>query len=269
VPVECAGLTESLFESELFGHAKGAFTGATSEKTGLVEAADGGTLFLDEIGEVPLNEQVKLLRLIETRQFRRVGSIEPRSADFRLVCATNRDLDAMVAAGTFRQDLLFRLNVFEIALPPLRERHDDLPILIDSILRRLGRQGDVRFADETIACLGGYPFPGNVRELRNVVERALLMCDGDRVLPSHLPARYCGGNAQAKPAKGLRTLQQVERDYLRQALATFDGDRRGLASALGVSERALYRKLAALKDDEDRSVSPGAPGKRRTAPRSS
>ncbi len=254
VPVECAGLTESLFESELFGHAKGAFTGALNEKTGLVEAADGGTLFLDEIGEIPLNEQVKLLRLLETRQFRRVGSIDARDADFRLVCATNRDLDAMVEAGTFRHDLLFRLNVFEIDLPPLRQRHEDLPILIESMLERLGKSGTKAFAPETMDCLATYPFPGNVRELRNVVERALLMCDGDTVLPDHLPDKYCRQASLAqRDSEDIRTLADVERDYLRRALVHYNGDRRGLAVQLGISERALYRKIAALRTASDAS----------------
>jgi transcriptional regulator with PAS, ATPase and Fis domain len=248
VPVECAGLAESLFESELFGHTKGAFTGASSEKIGLVEAAKGGTLFLDEIGEITMAEQVKLLRLLETRQFRRVGSTDAREADFRLVCATNTDLESMVADGTFREDLYYRINVFEIPLPPLRKRGDDLPLLVEALLKRMNSAK--RVSDEVLVQLGQHPFPGNIRELRNVLERALLMCDGDTILPDHLPARIRPGNtAAAESARfgEIKPLADIEQDYLRHAIATFDGDRKTLAARLGLSERALYRKLAALK----------------------
>jgi len=249
VPVECTGLPRSLFESELFGHVKGAFTGANTEKTGLVEAAAGGTLFLDEIGDIPLSEQVKLLRLLETRQFRRVGSTEPRTTDFRLICATNKDLHAMVEQGSFREDLYYRLNVFEIALPALRERREDLPALIDSLLRRL--HSDLRFSAEALRCLETYPFPGNIRELRNVLERAALMCDGDTILADHLPARFCqpadDGN-EIGDARKIRTIKEVETDHIMQALRLHEGDRRSLAAKLGISERALYRRISELKD---------------------
>jgi two-component system response regulator HydG len=248
VPVECTGLPESLFESELFGHVKGAFTGASSEKLGLVEAAAGGTLFLDEIGDIPLSDQVKLLRLLETRKFRRVGSTEAKTADFRLVCATNKNLAEMVSDGQFREDLYYRLDVFEIVLPPLRERREDLALLVAGMLQNLDSR--LEFSPDAIRCLDAYPFPGNIRELRNIVERAVLMCDGDRILPSHLPERIRGEPAPATTAEDpreIRTLGEVESEYVARALRIHDGDRKSLAAKLGISERALYRKIAELK----------------------
>jgi transcriptional regulator with PAS, ATPase and Fis domain len=256
VPVECTGMPESLFESELFGHVKGAFTGATGDKPGLVEVAARGTLFLDEVGDIPLGEQVKLLRLLETRRFRRVGSTDWREADFRLVCATHRDLAAMVHAGTFREDLYYRLNVFEIELPPLRERREDIVPLVDSMLARLGVDGRVRVGDDAMACLLAYAFPGNVRELRNLVERASLLADDGVIRPEHLPkaVREAAGKDAvpasthaAHPADRLIPLAQLEDDYLRGVVATHTSDRRRLAQALGISERALYRKLVRLR----------------------
>jgi transcriptional regulator with PAS, ATPase and Fis domain len=245
VPVECTGLPDALFESELFGYVKGAFTGASADKPGLVEAADGGTLFLDEIGDIPLSDQVKLLRLLETRQFRRVGSTESRIADFRLICATNRDLAELVKLGEFRQDLYFRLAVFEIDLPSLRERQDDLRILVDSMLQRLG--SSLQVSDDAMDCLGHYPFPGNVRELRNIIERAVIMCDGNTILSNHLPERVRVDSPSGPTEGRIRRLHDVEADYLRFALRQHSGDRRSLARKLGISERALYRKISALK----------------------
>ncbi|MGI9288855.1 MAG: sigma-54 interaction domain-containing protein [Pseudomonadales bacterium] len=261
VPVECSGLPESLFESELFGHMKGAFTGASQEKPGLVEAADGGTLFLDEVGDIPLSGQVKLLRLLETRSFRRVGSTETRTANFRLLCATNKPLDQMVSEGKFREDLYFRLNVFEVLLPTLRERRDDLPLLIDHLLQRLQRDRDVTLSAEALHCLQYYPFPGNVRELRNIIERALLMCDGNTILPEHLPEKCCATSSQhiAGAQDEVQKLDVVERDYLRRALALHKGDRSSLASKLGISERVLYRKIAELKNGEKNSLNSDGP----------
>ncbi|MDX1811389.1 MAG: sigma-54-dependent Fis family transcriptional regulator, partial [Gammaproteobacteria bacterium] len=187
VPVECSGLTESLFESELFGHEKGAFTGAHNRKYGLVEAAKGGTLFLDEIGDVPLTLQVKLLRLLETSTFRRVGSTDPIKADFRLICATHRHLKQMVEDGSFRRDLYYRISVFPIDLPALKERRDDIALLSDSLLKRIAPARDITIDDEAMECLKNYSFPGNVRELRNLLERACLLADGDVIHKIHLP----------------------------------------------------------------------------------
>lgn len=251
VPVECSGLTETLFESELFGHEKGAFTGAVSRKIGLVEAARGGTLFLDEIGDVPLSLQVKLLRLLETGTYRRVGGIEAQKAEFRLVCATHRDLKQMVDEGAFRQDLYYRLNTFPIELPPLSQRLGDLPLLVDAMLHRFAHGRDIRLSREALACLKGYRFPGNIRELRNIIERALLLADGNLILPEHLPAE-CRDSAAAQRVhtpfpEEMVTLEQAEARYLRWAAARFQGEKKLLAEKLGVSERTLYRKLSELE----------------------
>jgi two-component system, NtrC family, response regulator HydG len=249
VPVECAGLTESLFESELFGHEKGAFTGATSQKDGLVEAARGGTLFLDEVGDIPLTMQVKLLRLLETGSFRRVGSTVSRDADFRLVCATHRDLKAQVAAGEFRLDLYFRISVFPIPLPALRQRRDDLPLLVEALLARLPSARGKRLTPGAFEALSEMDFPGNVRELRNILERASLLADGDEIDEMHLALDLDFQPAlDACPsAKEVIRLEDLERRYLARVVAVHRGDRRELASRLGVSERTLYRKLRQLE----------------------
>jgi two-component system response regulator HydG len=248
VAVDCSSLTETLFESELFGHERGAFTGALARKIGLVEAAHRGTLFLDEVGDIPLPIQVKLLRLLETGSYRRVGGVEPLSADFRVIAATHRDLDAQVRDGTFRQDLFYRINVFPIELPPLRERMADLPLLAERLLRRLDPQRKVRLDHDALTLLAGYRFPGNVRELRNLLERALVLADGDVIKPQHLPRmREPPADAAAATAPAgfsdLVPLDQLERRYLEWAAANFAGDRSSLAAKLGVSERTLYRKL--------------------------
>ena len=255
VPVECTGMPEALFESELFGYVKGAFTGADGDKVGLVESAQGGTLFLDEIGDIPLSVQVKLLRLLESRRFRRVGSTQWQETDFRLVCATNKNLREMVASGSFRDDLYYRLTVFEIDLPPLRDRQADLQPLIETMLQRLGAP-EIRFSEASLRVLEGYGFPGNVRELRNIVERALLLADDGVIHPVHLPA-HCqsadetqGAHVQADSPE-LVSLAEAEKNYLARAVATFQGDRKSLAKTLGVSERVLYRKLSELNANKD------------------
>lgn len=244
VPVECSGLTETLFESELFGHAKGAFTGATVAKPGLVELVQGGTLFLDEIGDIPLSMQVKLLRLLETGTYRRVGGVEPRQADFRLICATHRDLGEMVAEGLFRQDLYYRISVFPIVLPSLKERREDLALLVETLLQRIKGGENKRLSTEALACLQRYPFPGNIRELRNILERACLLSDGEVIQISSLPD-VCIDPQQKVTAAETRvlTLDEVERRYLEEVSRSFQGDRRELARQLGISERTLFRKL--------------------------
>jgi two-component system response regulator HydG len=251
VPVECSGLTETLFESELFGHQKGAFTGAIASKIGLVEAAEGGTLFLDEIGDVPLGLQVKLLRLLETRMYRRVGSVEPQHADFRLICATNQDLKVMLSEGTFRQDLYYRISTFPIPLPPLRERLEDLPLLIDRLLQHVQPHRKLTFSDPALSCLKAYWFPGNIRELQNILERAALLSDGDSILPEHLPsevveARGCEVDG-SDDSEEVLPLHVIEERYLRRVLACTSDDRANLARKLGISERTLYRKTRALR----------------------
>ncbi len=259
VPVECSGLTESLFESELFGHEKGSFTGAYARKTGLVEAAHGGTLFFDEVADIPLSLQVKLLRLLETRSYRRVGGVETRQAEFRLVCATHGDLRQAVREGRFRRDLYYRISTFPITLPPLRERGDDLELIADALLERLNRKRH-HLSEKALECLKDYDFPGNVRELRNILERAVLLCDGEAIGPEHLPEECRFRNPEAqdtqeKPFSGpVQPLDTIEQQYLRWALEQQGGDKRDLAKTLGLSERTLYRKLRELKPhDKGRS----------------
>ncbi|MGA8055067.1 MAG: sigma 54-interacting transcriptional regulator [Burkholderiales bacterium] len=248
VAVDCSGLSETLFESELFGHEKGAFTGASARKIGLVEAASGGTLFLDEVGDIPLGQQVKLLRLLETGAYRRVGGVQPLRADFRLVAATHRDLKHMMRQETFRSDLYYRISACPIHLPTLRERREDIPLLADSLLSRVCPERPLKLDDEARRLVAAYDFPGNVRELRNILERASLLADGDRIAPEHLPCEVVGRTliAAAHPADSDSTLRAGERRALAEALVAHDGNRRSLAQALGISERTLYRKLAAF-----------------------
>ena len=262
VAVDCSGLTETLFESELFGHEKGSFTGASARRIGLVEAATGGTLFLDELGDIPLGMQVKLLRLLETGTFRRVGASEFLKADIRLISATHRNLRAMVQDGRFRQDLYYRLNTFPIVLPALRERSSDVPLLAEALLSRVAPNRQLHISPEAMACLMTYGYPGNVRELRNVLERATLLCDGDTIQPADLPIEVqeaiqwgapqeigAGGTAlNAHPAGGAApTLSELEINVLRERLAQHRGNRKALAAELGISERTLYRKLRNLR----------------------
>ncbi|MBK5009046.1 sigma-54-dependent Fis family transcriptional regulator [Pseudomonas sp. S60] len=241
VVVDCTGLTDSLFESELFGYEKGAFTGANQRKIGLAEAAHGGTLFLDEIGEVPLPMQVKLLRLIETGSFRPVGSLRTVHSDFRLVSATHKPLKQMVADGTFREDLYYRISGFPIRLPALRERVEDLPLLTESLLKRMAGTSTASVDEAALQQLALHPFPGNIRELRNILERARLFADDGVIKPEHLPEDV-GANIGTGTRDGSGAGQLGN---LAQALAHFNGSRSELARHLGVSERTLYRRLKA------------------------
>jgi transcriptional regulator with PAS, ATPase and Fis domain len=242
VVVDCSGLTETLFESELFGHEKGAFTGATHRKNGLVETAHGGTLFLDEIGDVPLGMQVKLLRLIETSTYRRVGSVDLMHADFRLVAATHKDLQAMMQAGSFRGDLYYRISAFPISLPPLRGRREDIPLLVDSMVRRGAGGRDHTVSSEAMRKLQVYDWPGNIRELKNVIDRACVFADDRVIRPEHLPAAVLQAAPLPRPPDGLRHADAE----LAQLAASFRGSRRELAAQLGLSERTLYRRLKSL-----------------------
>jgi transcriptional regulator with PAS, ATPase and Fis domain len=245
VVVECSGLTETLFESELFGYEKGAFTGASQRKVGLVESAAGGTLFLDEVGDIPLGLQVKLLRLLETGTFRRVGGVETLRADFRLIAATHRDLKGMVEHGSFRRDLYYRLSVFPIYLPALRERREDIVLLSETLLARLAPGHAYALSAAVRARLQAYDYPGNIRELRNIIERAVLMADGDTLLAEHLPPELIAGEvADPAGADEIVPLETAELRYLQWALARHGGDRKSLARQLGISERTLYRKLS-------------------------
>jgi two-component system, NtrC family, response regulator HydG len=244
VVVDCSGVTETLFESELFGYEKGAFTGAAQRKLGLVESASGGTLFLDEVGDIPLGLQVKLLRLLETGTYRRVGGVEPLRADFRLVSATHRDLKKMVAQESFRKDLYYRISTFPIHLPALSERRDDIPLLSTTLLARINPARRLNLHPETLAQLSACDFPGNIRELRNILERASLMADGDTIMPEHLDPECSAYQARASAMpEAIVPLEQAEQRYLQWAQAQHGGDRHTLADKLGISERTLYRKL--------------------------
>ena len=254
VPVDCSGLSETLFESELFGHEKGAFTGASHRKTGLVEAAAGGTLFLDEVGDIPPPMQVKLLRLLETGTYRRVGGVEVLPADFRLVSATHRDLAGMVRQGEFRRDLYYRINTFPVHVPALAERRQDIPLLAQSLLSRVDHRPGRVFSPEALVALAERAFEGNIRELRNLIERATLLADGDRIESSDLEDDLAGP-ARA-PAAGPAfvvtapiALDELEQAYLRWAAAILPGERSILAATLGISERTLYRKLKSALPD--------------------
>ena len=250
VTVSCPSLSAELLESELFGHAQGAFTGAVKETHGKVAAADGGTLFLDEIGDLPLTLQPKLLRFLQEREYERVGETRTRTADVRVVAATNRDLKADVAAGRFREDLLFRLEVIEFTLPPLRERRGDILPLANQYLAFFARQMGKRlggFSPEAVAVLEAYRWPGNVRELRNVAERAAILAPGPDVTPDDLPDRMRGG---AAAAPGLRlggevTLEALENEHVRQVLASAPS-LEDAARTLGIDASTLYRKRKKL-----------------------
>lgn len=267
VAVDCASIPENLFEAELFGHEKGAFTGAAQARSGLVDAASGGTLFLDEVGDIPLPMQVKLLRLIESATFRRVGSTELRRARVRLVSATHRDLPRMVANGQFRQDLYFRLATFPVRVPALRERKEDIAMLANSLLLRL-KAGSVRkIADDGMALLLERDWPGNVRELRNLIERALVFCDGDVLRAQHLrealalepdrPASTASASSMDPQLPNQAPLEGLKKsilDYQARNESSTAAElvqrlpsRRDLARALGISERTLYRRLAEKK----------------------
>jgi len=252
VAVECSGLTESLFESELFGHERGAFTGAHARKIGLVEAANRGTLFLDEIGDVPLGLQVKLLRLLESGTFRRVGSVEPVQSNFRLVTATHRNLYRMVSAGQFRRDLYYRISAFPIDLPPLRNRRDDIPLLTESLLARISPKRRYQLAPQAMEYLQIHPFPGNIRELLNILERAILLANDELISLENVKIEMAAfedpsEHHTAPGETGILPLAEVERNYLSRVAEEYGGDRDALAEALGISRRTLYRKLGGLK----------------------
>jgi DNA-binding NtrC family response regulator len=260
VTLECSGLSETLIESELFGHKKGAFTGANNDKKGIVEHADKGTLFLDEIGDVSLDTQVKLLRLIESKTFRRVGESEIRTTDFRLICATHRNLEEMVKVGTFRLDLYHRINVFPIYIPSLSERLDDLPDLVEHMLQASGNHYHI--TDSAIEILARHRFSGNIRELRNIITRAQVLCDTNVLdekviqdalsLGSHVSqalaaqsnnAQFNGVQADDTGSNTDMTLQELESSYWQNLVEKYGNDKEKIAEKAGVSLRTLYRKL--------------------------
>jgi DNA-binding NtrC family response regulator len=263
VPIDCGALVGTLVESELFGHVRGSFSGAIENKKGLVEVADGGTAFLDEVGDLPLEMQVKFLRLLQEKDFRPVGGLSRHRVDLRIVAATHRDLRSMVRAGTFREDLYFRLNVFSIRVPSLCERRDDIPLLVEYFLAHAGWSGSV--APETLQALLAHDWPGNVRELQNTVERMVATNSGGTLLPADLPttlqynANSLAHLAEAidiraedpappfalTPPSPVISIQEGEKYIIQRALAAERGDRARTAKVLGIGRTTLYRKMKA------------------------
>jgi two-component system NtrC family response regulator len=248
VAVNCGALPESLIESELFGHRKGAFTGADEHRVGLFEVANGGTLFLDEIGELPKSMQAKLLRVLESGEIRRVGENDSFQVDVRVVCATHRNLEEMVEEGDFREDLMFRINTFEIALPSLRDRVADIADLADHLFRRYRRSADGErelFTAEAIEVLQSHVWPGNVRELANVIEHATILCDQPPISVEHLPSRLIDGRGAGAYSRqlGPMTLRELEIQAIQESLERHDGNKPAAAEELGISLKTLYNKL--------------------------
>ncbi len=251
VAINCGALPENLIESELFGHRKGAFTGADEHRVGLFEVAHGGTLFLDEIGELPKPMQAKLLRVLESGEIRRVGDNQATTVDVRIVCATHRRLDEMVENGEFREDLMFRVNTFEIVLPSLRQRIDDVPLLARFLLQRFlphVKPDDEMFTPEALELLKAHHWPGNVRELANVVEHASILCENLPIHGEHLPHKLDGARRGAAPrphvrAFGPMTLRELEMQAIHEALARNEGSKPKTAEELGISLKTLYNKL--------------------------
>jgi transcriptional regulator with PAS, ATPase and Fis domain len=249
VVVDCAALQEELLQSELFGHERGAFTGADRAKPGLFEVANGGTIFLDEIGETSQATQVKLLRVLDTSTFRHVGGTAEIRVDARVVVATNRDLAALVRQKLFREDLYYRLSTITVELPPLRRRREDVDLLAEHFVARLNERYGFsrRLGPEAVALLRGYDWPGNVRELLHVVESAVVVCEGSEILPHHLPAALRVPETPPPPRPGgaepLPTLEEMERAHIERALRATGGHRGHAARMLGISERSLYRKI--------------------------
>lgn len=259
VAINCAAIPENLLESELFGHEKGAFTGADREHGGLFEAADGGTLFLDEIGELPVNLQPKLLRALESGEFRRVGGTRLRSAKVRIIAATNRDLEEDVREGGFREDLYWRLNVLHLPVPPLRERPADIPLLAEHLLQAAisGRPAaPSRISPHAMALLTAYSWPGNARELRNVIERAAALAIAEEIRPEDLPERILeSGRTAAIVSEAIHRqapLREVERSYIQEVLRQTGGNKSRAAELLGLDRKTLYRKLEEYARDNDR-----------------
>jgi DNA-binding NtrC family response regulator len=251
VPIDCGSLIGPLMESELFGHTRGAFTGAADAKRGLIELADGGTAFFDEIGDLPLDLQVKLLRLLQEHEYRAIGSLQRRKIDLRVIAATHRNLSSAVANGSFRQDLYYRLNVITIRLPPLRDRKEDIPFLVERFLERSNRRFTV--TREVIDALMAYDWPGNVRELQNCLDRMTAVNSGPLLHTADLPSALqfsiesgrCGMTAMVAAVAGdtVVPLEQVERSAILSALAKTKGDRAAAAHFLGIGRTTLYRKL--------------------------
>ena len=269
LPINCGALPENLLESELFGYKRGAFTGAMQDKLGLLKAADKGTVLLDEIGEMPLALQVKLLRVLQERECYPLGSNDPVSFDVRVLCATNRNLEAEVKAGRFREELLYRINVITIALPPLRERRDDIPLLANHFLRKfersLGRNG-IRFSKGAMKLLLTYAWPGNVRELENTIERAAILAETDVIHSHDLPEKL--RSAALPPGAELdnssMTLEDLEREHIKRVLGKVEGNKDRAAQMLGIHVSTLYRKMQRYRLDGATEAAP-APVQARSA----
>ncbi|MBI1388912.1 MAG: response regulator [bacterium] len=249
VPIHCAALSENLLESELFGHERGAFTGAVKQRKGRFEIADGGTLFLDEISEISQSIQVKLLRVLQEKQFERVGGSETIHVDIRIIAATNRDLQELVDKGEFREDLFYRLKVVTLFVPPLRERASDIPLLVDTFVERFSRENGrkpLKVAPAVIECFQRYAWPGNVRELQGVIESMVILARGDALEMKNVPREIRGEAEEPDPApviQGDATLAEVEKQVILETLKKFDGNRTRTAEALGIGRRTLIRKL--------------------------
>ncbi|QDV27711.1 sigma-54-dependent transcriptional regulator [Aureliella helgolandensis] len=250
VAINCGALPENLIESELFGHRKGAFTGADAQRVGLFEVASGGTIFLDEIGELPLGMQAKLLRVLESGEIRRVGDNDPFKVDVRVVCATHRDLEQMVEEGAFREDLMFRINTFEIHLPTLRERVSDIPNLAVHLFRRFRDDAvaDAQiFSAEAMEELVNHVWPGNVRELANVIEHASILCEAPPILREHLPKHFTDRRLRKElRSLGPMSLKEMEFTVIQEAVTRHEGNKQAAAEELGISLKTLYNKLNQL-----------------------
>lgn len=250
VTIHCAALTESLLTSELFGHERGAFTGATERKIGRFELADGGTLFLDEIGELPESTQIKLLRFLQGGEFERVGSTKTMRVDVRLICATNKDLAREVKAGKFREDLYYRINVILLKTPALRERPEDIPLLVEHFVGHFGRLNNKKIKSitpEAMASLQKYPWPGNIRELRNVIERAIVLSRdttiGIETMPDDVRSSSDGNAGEDRVMSTQSDLSLIEKTVIEKTLKSCNGNKSVAAKKLGISRRTLYRKL--------------------------
>jgi two-component system response regulator HydG len=257
VPVDCSSLVPTLIESELFGYVKGAFTGALHGKQGLLEAANGGTLFLDEIGDMPVDLQAKLLRALQEREVKPVGSTERRRIDVRIIAATNRDLDSAIKAGAFRQDLYFRLNVVQVKLPALRERKSDIPLLVTSFLEKFSasQQTSRDISEDAMRHLIAYDWPGNVRELENAIERAVALGSGPIVHVADLPSSLQYPTTERLPERNeLVPLDELERRAILRTLRETAGDKLQAARILGIGKTTLYRKLKQYNLDAETSV---------------
>jgi two-component system NtrC family response regulator len=251
VAINCGALPENLIESELFGHCRGAYTGADAARTGLFEVADGGTIFLDEIGELPLSIQAKLLRVLETGDIRRLGDNQTVHVDVRVICATHRDLEKMVEEGAFREDLMFRINTFEVVVPPLRDRVEDIATLAVHLLRRHRNDGrdDQLFTEAAMNELKSHQWPGNVRELANVIEHSAILCESLPIDTDDLP-RHFGKRQLRKQLRdeGPMSLREIELVAIQRALERHEGNKPAVAEELGVSLKTLYNKLNAVDE---------------------